>query len=77
VYVSDVVLEYRPWPRGSLKTKYGVLGLEGSGLDLGVGLELTGIGLGVGISVLILTALTFLVFLSISCELKCHEFNLN
>ena len=41
IYSSDVVLEDRPWPRGSARTKKHVLGLglESSGLGLGLGLE--------------------------------------
>ena len=40
---SDVVLEARPWPRRSPRTKFCVLGLglglDGSVLGLGLGLE--------------------------------------
>ena len=47
---SDVILEDRPWPRGSSRTKNHVLGLglglESSGLGLGLGLEGRGLGLG-------------------------------
>ena len=41
-YSSDVVLEHRPWARGSSRTKNGVLGLvlEGPGLGLSLGLEI-------------------------------------
>ena len=52
---SDVVLEDRPWPRGSSRTKNHVLGLglglglESSGLGLGLGLEGRGLGLGLGL----------------------------
>ena len=44
-YFSDVVLEDRPWPRGSSRTKNHVLGLglEGRGLGLGLGLEGSGL----------------------------------
>ena len=53
---SDVVLEDRPWPRGSWRTQICVLGLglglEGPGLGLGLGLECPGLGLGLRISAL-------------------------
>ena len=41
ILASDVVLEDRPWPRGSSRTKNHVLGLglESHGLVLGLGLE--------------------------------------
>jgi hypothetical protein len=46
---SDVVLEDRPWPRGSSRTKNHVLGL-GLGLESsGLGLEGRGLGLGLGL----------------------------
>ena len=46
---SDVVLEDRPWPRGSSRTKNLVLGL-GLGLESsGLGLEGRGLGLGLGL----------------------------
>ena len=52
-YTSDVVLEARPWPRGSSRTKMYVLGLglglEAPGLGLGLGLEGPGLGLGLGL----------------------------
>ena len=50
---SDVVLEDRPWPRGSSRTKNHVLGLglglESPGLGLGVGLVDPGLVLGLGL----------------------------
>ena len=47
--ISDVVLEDRPWPRGSSRTKNHVLGL-GLGLESsGLGLEGRGLGLGLGL----------------------------
>ena len=51
VLCSDVVLEDRPWPRGSSRTKNLVLGL-GLGLEssgLGLDLENRGLGLGLGL----------------------------
>ena len=49
VATSDVVLEDRPWPRGSSRTKNLVLGL-GLGLESsGLGLEGRGLGLGLGL----------------------------
>ena len=51
VISSVVVLEDRPWPRGSSRTKIHVLGLMSADLglgghDLGLGLEGSGLGLG-------------------------------
>ena len=46
--LSDVVLEDRPWPRESSRTKNHVLGLESSGLEshgLDLGICLKGPGL--------------------------------
>ena len=49
LFYSDVVLEDRPWPRGSSRTKNLVLGL-GLGLESsGLGLEGRGLGLGLGL----------------------------
>ena len=45
-FPSDVVLEARPWPRGSSRTKFCVLGL---GLGLGLGLDGPVLGLGLGL----------------------------
>jgi len=50
---SDVVLEARPWPRGSSRTNFAGLGLGlglvGQGLGLGLGLVGQGLGLGLGL----------------------------
>ena len=46
---SDLVLEDRPWPRGSSRTKNLVLGLGLESSGLGLGLEGRGLGLGLGL----------------------------
>ena len=46
---SDVVLEARPWPRGSSRTKFCVLGLGLDGPGLGLGLDGPVLGLGLGL----------------------------
>ena len=50
---SDIVLEYRHWPRGP-RTKNGVIGFE----DAGLGLK----GSGLGLSILALTTFDILAY---------------